>query len=774
MKDDLVELAPLLVARVAGFSIDSIAALASPDAATSGRAYEAAVERERQLLWTQTIGDRRFMSALALVNPAFAESVLDRPAPTGARNKRGRHLDTTLYRYLARAAARTEPCGAWCGVALAAFGDAPESSNTARPARFVVTPDLAPLRALVRALAARDVYRARGLYKLNPTLTKRAALAAYVYRTEPSAGSIERVLRATPATEAILEALRSRARWQLATATEAAANAARVSRITAARAIEGLRAGGVLVGGLAFPTTFESAWEAMDQLAGELVEEHRAAWSTARAELGAAAVRAEDALGSNDPRALLAAMADAHAAIGALYERCGVEARELPRACLRCDALAPWEIRLGAHDQARVRDALGEFVVEQARHGLGPTLGRAAERWWLRGLEDVALSEVIAPSLDLSEEGPCVTWQALARALDAGPELDARIAGAQASLMGSSTSEGPVSSEICTRQTPELTSDRAPLEALRFSFDALGALSIVGLGVDATGAFSRVADALRADGAASLERWFSGAHRAIERDTGVELVELAHDHDTPNVLARPALFSGVVDVWGTRSFATGRGREIAAEGIKLAVESRESGRSLLARDASGRAMSVLAPTAAVVDPRDEASHALLATSGRLPAALAYSTPPVFECELEAPTFTNRATLRGGATTRARRTLLHGGALAQLLEVTGAQRFARWQALAESLGWPELLVAQRDDGPPLLVARDSTLAVEALFEGAASTRVLRVEEPQIGAWLKGERCERYACELVLPLLWKQHRWSTAADSVAADEHLAAAR
>src|SRR5262249_62178744 len=108
----------------------------------------AALAREREALWERTVFDERFMRALALANPSLFSKVVARRGSgrggsgpeRGRPNKRARHLDTTLYRLLARGVGRTEPFGAWAGVGVVRFGAETRLRRVA-PARFVA-PDL--------------------------------------------------------------------------------------------------------------------------------------------------------------------------------------------------------------------------------------------------------------------------------------------------------------------------------------------------------------------------------------------------------------------------------------------------------------------------------------------------------------------------------------------------------------------------------------------------------------------------------------------------------
>jgi len=66
--------------------------------------------RDRASLRARTLGDPRFVEAMALSNPTVAEKMRALGDDSG---KRTRHLETTLYRHLARAAGRATPCDVW-------------------------------------------------------------------------------------------------------------------------------------------------------------------------------------------------------------------------------------------------------------------------------------------------------------------------------------------------------------------------------------------------------------------------------------------------------------------------------------------------------------------------------------------------------------------------------------------------------------------------------------------------------------------------------------
>src|SRR5262245_26176844 len=97
--------APAAIVRAAAWPLGTLNALCDGE-----------LERARARLLGLTRDDPRFMRALAISHPALAERVAGHAF--AARTKRTRHLETTLYRYLARAAWSTVPCDLWAGVTV--------------------------------------------------------------------------------------------------------------------------------------------------------------------------------------------------------------------------------------------------------------------------------------------------------------------------------------------------------------------------------------------------------------------------------------------------------------------------------------------------------------------------------------------------------------------------------------------------------------------------------------------------------------------------------
>src|SRR5262249_50729273 len=117
-------------------------------------------------------------------NPALAERVeLVYAGLAGRRrNKEVRHLETTLYRTLARAAGRATPCELWAGTTLAAFGE--RTAIEPAPRRLQVAPDLQPFAAILRGVRELPAYRGRGRFKLNCTVEVIGERAVYRRRLE--------------------------------------------------------------------------------------------------------------------------------------------------------------------------------------------------------------------------------------------------------------------------------------------------------------------------------------------------------------------------------------------------------------------------------------------------------------------------------------------------------------------------------------------------------------------------------------------------------------
>ena len=119
-------------------------------------------------------------------------------------------------------------------------------------------------------------------------------------------------------------------------------------------------------------------------------------------------------------------------------------------------------------------------------------------------------------------------------------------------------------------------------------------------------------------------------------------------------------------------------------------------------------------------------------------------------------------LTSGNTIRSRRTVLTREELSDLVQADRVRRFVLWRALSRRYGWPPLLLVSRDAGVPMLVVRDSALAVEAALEGLREgVTFMTIEEPDEQPWLVDEEGNAYVTELIVPFVRRTHAWSDVA-------------
>ena len=786
-----LELAPAAVVRIAGFPLARITDLADAPLAALAResttdtnctdhyesAYAASIAVQRATLWTHSAADPAFMRALTLCNPALAGWV---PAELPARrNKNARHLETSLYRYLARAVARTEPNGLWSGVALAHFGAADQVREV--PAQYHVAPDLAPFQRLFTSLGERPEHRARALWKLNPTLTR--GPEGWLF-SAPSQGALTpRRLRSNPALDAAIAALTELGRFLPATAADAVAQRTPLPVASAHTLLDQLIAGSVIVGGPAFPRRFTDPWHALT-LAGErLLPAEQPAWSAAIAQLHTIADRLAAALStditttditppiaranstditttdittpgaitnSTDIAAAIAtAQADARSVLLALADALALTLPEPPRAPLRCDLRAPFAIHFGPARRAALTELANEFAAFQAGEGMGGALSPALVKRWVSTPEVELASFTPPPGLRAGATPLC--WEEVAAALEPAGPLAARVA-SWSHRLGAATE---VASGPATPGEPG-----SPLGCLLFTFGSAavaGRPVLRGIVRDSTPAFSRIAWLLEPGPVRTLSTWLSGQFEHIAATTRIDQAELLVAGQNPNVLARPDLLPHAIDLWGTEPGS------LDARGAVLVTDGHAP---LLRLPGRPRPLAVHSLTAATVDPADHAQHLLLLSSLRTPPQIPRGDRVAFHRELTGGHHSPRVRLRSGAVVRTRRTVLAGADLRSLLTTKSAARFARWQQLAANREWPALLLVRRDDEPTLLVPRDSPLAIEALFEGAAACIHLHVEEFVDAAWVSDHHGQCYVAELALPFVRRTHVWS--ARTMAADQ------
>lgn len=708
------ELGPAVVIRAARFPVRALEALADPAlvaAMIAGgtpaerlAAYQASAERQRRVLWTLTVEDACFVRALALTNEGLAQRVVDQPLRS-ARNKRARHLETTLYRYLARAVWRTEPCDLWAGMTLASWGEA--TRLVAQPARYAITPDLRPFQAMVQALARTEPYRTRGSFRLNPTLELRDQQWHYAVRGRN--GVLTDCTRPNkPWLEASLAALRG-----ITGATFETFAAVLLQRdVEPARAHEVLRAlrdAGMLVGGLSFPMQLASAWDALRDVVPTLTETHARAWRWMFAKLRRRCLRLERAIETMPVAAIQDAQATVRAVIRELAAALDVPVPPLPRAVLRCDHRLPFDVVLGPDARDAIAQTVAEYDAFEATAGLDAAV-RAAHR--ARLLEPEL--PIVAPR-GVGAADPSTQEAAWLRA-GGDAELGRRLAAWSRWIT-----------------IGEAEASRDPAQALRLAPVAVTVLrpvpqgfAVLGSTPEVVPAYGRFGPLWREPGPhAALHDWYESRLAREARKARLEVVALVSPCEwAPNALARPAS--------RFRAWEVGD----ASEGPLV--------------------VACFAP-ADVARAERELQRLLLTSFREVPTWISYSLP--FNCELTRAAPAPQLSLASGNVVRARRTTIVGAELEALAAAQHEARFALWHALAERHGWPPLVVVSRDGGPPLLVVRDSLLAVEAALEGiGGGVSFVTIEEPDDQTWLADRDGQRYATELIVPFVRSEHAWS----------------
>lgn len=716
-------LAPAAVARIASVPLEALESLSAP--ALAQRALELSLdaftaeharvlEEHRQSLWRHTVADPRVRCGLALASPSLAADLVE-ATPSPRRNKRARHTDTSLYRYLARAVGRLEPCGLWTSVALAHLGDQAETEVATCPPKTHVAPELGPLRALVQGLARREPYRSRGPYRLDPTLqadatgrwchAQRHADGRLTWITLPASGAWALLAaRCAGAGARSLEALRQ----ALVPAVSAG-----VAEALLGFALEA----GLLVGGLQFPARFGTPWEALAEVRDALAPGDREPWVAACDALRVACVEVEAALdaalvatgpgaAAEHAATVLAGQRRVRAVIEALAAALGLPCPRVGAAPLRCDETAPFHVTLGRHDRRHVEALLRRWSGLERRHD--------THRRWARRARGVARG--------------CVHGQVTAAPQPPAPGGDAL--------------DEPSTGDVGTGEPAG-----PPMGALvlRPGVEGLAAPWVRGLSHAPTVTHARHAYHLAARGDVLLP-WFRAAYRDLARRDGVEAVDLVcRTEGSPNVQARPCYVDALLDPWA----ATAEGPGVDALRV---VQGPTAGALLLAHGTRRLAAHVLTPM--VVPASDVITRRLMATSfddrSTEPAA-------VPEAEARPDAALDPA---DDALPRPRATTLTAAEAEHLLAVRGAARFVRWQELVRRHGWSRWVRVSCGARPSLLVPTDGPLALEAVLEGAGAGQerpAIVVEEVLDGAWLPGPS-GHHLVELVLPVRRRRSAWT----------------
>jgi hypothetical protein len=711
--------APAAIVRAAAWPIERLAPFGDPDLAAAAAdgggqpgfadAYARALAAERTLLWQTTVGDPRFLTALTIANPPLAEraqKLRGRSAPA----TRIHRLERTLFRYLARAVGRTEPCDLWAGVTLAPWTE--HTSVRPCPAQHAFAPDLRPFQALLRALAVRPQYRRAAVWRANATLARRADGGwSYVARM-PGGGLQERSTAPHEAADALLGWLPDVPATLAALALEGSARTSLSPRAVEAT-LEAFIDAGILVGGLDLPPRFETAWEALALAADQLHGADATAWHGAATQLRRICRTLEERLDELAPAQVATALEAARAVVHGLATRLGSGSIELPRTVLRCDLALPFRIGLGRD----LADELGRTLREYERR---PTAARA-----LRAALAADSRARVGEGIGLSAAATVPSQRARAAALV--PEA----AGA----------DDPA----------------APLGCLLVGLEQPAAMTVRGTFDEVAPVFARYAALVASVDRTSrdaLLRWLRDALDELAARHELDIAELAGPCEVnPNALAGPSLGCRSVELWAASAGVRG------LVGACVRVDPA-SGRLLVREAGRERDTALFSFVAADVARGDRVSELLLQTSFRQAPLASFQGSALAESrELRDLRPREAIRLASGAVVRPRRTMLTGDALAALVVAQGAERYVRWQRLAREHGWPSLVRLRWEGEQPMLVPAASPLALEAVFERPpAGATSLAVEDVAGLPWLVDEAGEHHAIELAVPFARSEHAWS----------------
>ena len=749
-----VEIGPASVLRVASFPVGALSSLSETSLAEVAslaaggevpvaeyeEAYDARIEAGRRNLWDVTAGDPWFTLALSFAHPRLGLH-LAKQSREGRRSPKRRRLETTLYRYLARAAGRCQPFGLWAGVSLVTWGETTRIRSCA-PA-LKVEPDLGPLYEIVFSLARLPSYRSAGRWRVNPSLGRTPSAGWTVW--EPTIrGATRRTLPPLAAFDSLVALLADCGSSRLDLLAEAAGPLC--GSVEAARSLlDDCIEGGILVGGLQPPWRFGTAWEALEKAEGDLLMADRPPWREARVDIEALCRDLESRGTALSAAEILAGTEHVAAVVQRLAARFRVPAPKEREGVLRADFRAPYTIELGADVRALIERTLDEYLRFQGVYGMGEFLRKAVLDHYLPHGASARRLDALPPPLVASPEAP--TWQSLGEAIGATGGWTDRIARWER-LLGDSPA--PVVAR------GELEPLGPPFGWLRLGFTSTpgrdGKVVVHGVFDDLWGPYARHApfwsDAGDTDG---LQSWLVSGLSSLASARRIELAELVVPcAAAPNVLARPALGLRAVSPWSDIPGAADlRGGRIVLD--------EAAGASILRLPGTRFPIAVLNASAADVQSGDPLVQVLLTTSlGATPATSLHAGSLLFAHEMSGAYSSPAVELTGGAIVRTRRSVLSGTTAEALLRGGPAARFASWSGLARKHGWPELLMLRRPDGLALPLHRDSPIAVDALLQGAGDG-FLVVEDWPAEAWIEGP-AGTHVAELAVPFLRERHIWS----------------
>ncbi|MEH1869202.1 MAG: lantibiotic dehydratase [Nostoc sp.] len=755
------ELAPVGILRAAAWPIETIQSFGNQELAslalTASRtndadiwqqyaiAYQQVHEDNRQQLWQMTAADSWFMKALLLSNPSLVTEV-QRVAfqRQGKRTKKIRHLETALYRYLARAAGRTTPYGLWAGVSLVEFTKTAQQNQG--EAQYSFTPDLRPFQTILRSLAQRSIYRQSATWRLNPTL-RRQADGSWRFWGRTQDGLVEqREIESQEIVDILLEELTT---LNLGTLDELAKTVSASPRWNHAAGIQDILNlfidGGVLLGGLDLPQRFENCWEALTVVADKLIELDRCLWNSAIQKLHSLCNTLAAKLDFMSLDALADDLQQAKTYIQELAQALDVSV-QLSDLVLHCDLGLPFQIGIDEAQQNILLQTLADYELCWIQGASPASAMRIAFREWLK--------QEFAAGIALGDLKSTLVSEM--RTAHRHPEVITRLEAWERSL---SQNQEVVVLETSSN-SPKSALSIAPFGCLFVGLFESFQLVVHGISDDPVPIFARFQDLLNEN--KLLHSWFQQKLDCLASQHQIQVAELQSSFEpNPNVLARPNFNILPIDLWGASQDS------LSLVDAEIFLDPKTQLPFLKLRSASLKPVAVFWFSMAAVNARDPISEQLLWTTFQdNPMAIFRAATVPMPIELTVPRFTPRIQLPKEAIVRPRRTVLSGQVLAELAQLSGIERFARWQQLAAEYGWPMLLNLQIEDKPSLLLHRDSPLALECFFKKDLQkhTRSLIVEELVNQPWLVDAKGQHYMAELALPFARSEHGWSSRRDEM----------
>ncbi|MEZ4272363.1 MAG: lantibiotic dehydratase [Myxococcota bacterium] len=714
---DIREFAPFGVLRVASWPIETLQPFGNADLFDDARSarlstknalnafdksYQHVLFKERQALWQMTAGNSRFMKALALHNPTLMQRVqkyagtMQGGVDIGS-NKRIRHLETTLYRLLARAVGRTEPLGAWCGVSLVDFGGRTHLQSA--PVQRFVAPDLLFFAAVLRALTQNPKYRRLACYRINPTLGRQSD-GSWGYWAPPSCTQQGYATLATnPTLEAALERLANLPQFLI---SEAESALSVEPHTLDGFFFEQLIPQGILLGGWSLPAFYSDPWNALCQIESDIPADDRGAWKKVRHTLDDICRSIEDNYDALNAQELAKLAAGAAQSAGQFATELNIDSQALPTLGLHVDCSAPFKLTLGADFVSCLRHAVAsdEADVSGSMRAFNESLRRVqCEQLGERGIPLDRLHPRNIINASESAHWPRIRPQDY-------------------------FADWPLRSLIVNL----VDTMHAEPSMSRFSLldDAASLVS----------RFLPILSRCSGQGSAALTNWLRMAHQNIGP---IHLAALGEpDTHVPNAAAQPDLGLPRFTLWGTHP-------QVRHLSNARLVGLTDCG--LVSIDVDGQ-RHALTPLTAVNLVRDPVMQLILMSSFHFPKPMISSAPDVdYRASREDKTV-HEGDMQNP---------LSVSCINQIVKQRGVHRYVAWcaavssyrtWALEQHANLSDHAIVRRRGVPDLLITLSSPLAISALLEGATSAAGSWELQTLAQPYLSDER-GHFVSQLVVP-------------------------